>query len=321
MMTEDYRYPPIDHRVSGMLDVGDGNAIHWLEFGSPAGKPALAVHGGPGSGTGNSWRRSFDPDRYRWFGFDQRGCGLSRPHASDPATDMSVNTTQHLIDDMERLREHFGVEKWLLMGGSWASTLILAYAEQHPERVSEIILMGVTMTRRWEINWLDWGVRQYIPAAFERFHAVAPEAANGIEMAAAFNRLMEDPDPAVRARAAADWCAWEDAVIAHETDGTPGSYSARVDDARLAFVRICTHYFSNAAFLEEGVLLQDAGKLAGIPGVLIHGRLDLGSPLQTAWDLAAAWPDAELVVVDSGHTGNDQMRIEIRRALDRFALH
>jgi proline iminopeptidase len=320
MMAEDYRYPPIEPRVSGMLGVGDGNAIHWLEFGNPAGKPALAVHGGPGSGTGNSWRRSFDPDRYRWFGFDQRGCGLSTPHASDPATDMSVNTTQHLIDDMERLREHFGVGKWLLMGGSWASTLILAYAEQHPERVSEIILMGVTMTRRWEINWLDWGVRRYIPAAFERFHAVAPEAANGIEMAAAFSRLMEDPDPAVRAKAAADWCAWEDAVIAHEIDGAPGSYSARVDDARLAFVRICTHYFGNAAFLEEGVLLREAGKLAGIPGVLIHGRLDLGGPLQTAWDLAAAWPDAELVVVDSGHTGNDQMRIEIRRALDRFAL-
>ena len=178
---------------------------------------------------------------------------------------MSVNTTQHLIDDMERLREHLGVEKWLLMGGSWASTLILAYAEQHPERVTEIILMGVTMTRRSEINWLDWGVRQFIPAAFERFHAIAPEATNGIEMAAAFNRLMEDPDSAVRAKAAADWCAWEDAVIAHEVDGAPGSYSARVGDARLAFVRICTHYFGNAAFLEEGVLLQEAGKLTGIP--------------------------------------------------------
>jgi proline iminopeptidase len=175
------------------------------------------------------------------------------------------------------------------------------------------------MTRRSEINWLDWGVRQYVPAAFERFHAVAPEATNGIGMAAAFNRLMEDPDPEVRARAAADWCEWEDAGIAHETSGAPGAYSARVDDARLAFVRICTHYFSNAGFLEEGVLLREAGKLAGIPGVLIHGRLDLGSPLQTAWDLAKAWPDAELIVVDSGHTGNDRMRMEIRRALDRFA--
>lgn len=318
-MTEDYRYPPIEPRAFGMLEVGDGNAIHWEEFGNPAGKPALVVHGGPGSGKGNSWRRSFDPDRYRWFGFDQRGCGSSTPHAADPATDMSVNTTQHLIDDMERLREHFGVEKWLLMGGSWGSTLILAYAEQHPERVSEIILMGVTMSRRSELDWLDWGVQQYLPAAFERFHAIAPEAENGLEMAAAFNRLMEDPDPAVRAKAAADWCAWEDAVIAHEADGSPGAYSARVDDARLAFVRICTHYFGNAAFLEEGVLLREAGKLAGIPGVLIHGRLDLGGPLKTAWDLAAAWPGAELVVVDSGHTGNDQMRLEIRRALDRFA--
>jgi proline iminopeptidase len=220
---------------------------------------------------------------------------------------------------MEKLREHFGVEKWLLMGGSWASTLILAYAEQHPECVSEIILIGVTTTTRDEINWLDWGVRRFIPAAFERFHAHAPEATDGIGMAAAFNRLMEDPDPAVREHAAAEWCAWEDAVIAHETDGAPGSYSARVDEARLAFVRICTHYFSNAAFLDEGVLLREAGKLAGIPGVLIHGRLDLGGPVQIAWDLAAAWPDAELVVVDSGHTGNDQMRREVRRALDRFA--
>lgn len=319
MPNDVHRFPPIEPQASWLLAVGDGNAVYWEEFGDPAGKAALVVHGGPGTGRSGYFRRSFDPDRYRWIEFDQRGCGLSTPHAADPAVDMAANTTGHLIADMERLRERLGVERWLLAGGSWGSTLILAYAQQHPERVSEILLVGVTTTRRSEVDWLDWGLRRFLPAAFECFHALAPHASSGVELAAAYNRLLSDPDPSVRANAADAWCEWENAVISHEQDGAPDAFDGFVGDQRLAFVRICTHYFAHGAFLDEGALLNGAGKLAGIPGILIHGRLDLGAPLETAWDLANVWPDAELIITDAGHTGNDQTRHEVVRALDRFA--
>jgi proline iminopeptidase len=308
-------YPPIEPYDSGLLDVGDGNRVYWECSGNPDGKPALVVHGGPGSGSNPRSRSYFDPVRYRIALFDQRGCGRSTPHASDPATDMSVNTTEHLLADMERLREHLGVERWLLYGGSWGSTLILAYAERHPDRVAAIIIAGVTTTRRSEIEWLYGGVARFLPAEWERFRD-----GTGDDVVDAYARRMEDPDAEVRERAAADWVAWEDAVIAHERGGHPGAYGARVGEARLAFVRICAHYFSHAAWLEEGALLRDADRLAGIPGVLIHGRLDLGSPLDTAWELARAWPDARLVIVeDAGHTGGATTRSEILAALDEFA--
>jgi proline iminopeptidase len=191
--------------------------------------------------------------------------------------------------------------------------------KQHPERVSEILLVGVTTTRRSEVDWLDWGMRRFLPAAFERFHALAPHASSGVELAAAYNRLLSDPDPSVRANTADAWCEWENAVISHEQDGAPAAFDGFVGDQRLAFVRICTHYFAHGAFLDEGALLNGVGKLAGIPGILIHGRLDLGAPLQTAWDLAKAWPDAELIITDAGHTGDNQTRHEVVRALGRFA--
>jgi proline iminopeptidase len=314
-------YPPIEPYDHGMLDTGDGNLVYWEVCGNPAGKPALVVHGGPGSGCSTGMRRQFDPDRYRVVLFDQRGCGRSTPHASDPATDMSRNTTGHLLADMEQLREHLGIERWLLFGGSWGSTLILAYAERHPHRVSEIVIPSVTTTRRSEGDWLYRGVGRFFPAEWERFRDGVPEADRDGDLVAAYARLMDHPDPQVRARAATSWCTWEDAVISLEPNGKPNAYSDRPPAALLAFVRICTHYFAHGAWLEEGVLLRDAGRLAGIPGVLIHGRLDMGGPLDTAWALARAWPDAELVVVsDSGHTGSDTMRDRIRAALDRFAF-
>jgi proline iminopeptidase len=300
----------------GLLEVGDGNLIHWETHGSPAGKPVLAVHGGPGSGASKGALRRFGLDRFRIVLFDQRGCGRSVPHASEPATDMSVNTTHHLVADMERLREHLGVDRWLLYGDSWGSTLILAYAERHPGRVSEIVIEGVTTTRRAEIDWLYRGVGRFLPAQWERFRA----GAGNDDVVGAYARLLEDDDVAVRERAAAEWVAWEDAVIAFEPNGVPEAYSARVDEARLAFVRICTHYFSHGAWLEDGELLRNAGRLAGIPGVLVHGRLDLGSPLQTAWELQRAWPGSELVVVDdAGHTGSDAMRAAVVAAAARFS--
>jgi proline iminopeptidase len=316
-------YPPIEPYDHGMLDVGDGNLVYWEVCGNPEGKPALVVHGGPGSGCSVGVRKTFNPERYRVVLFDQRNCGRSRPHASDPATDLTANTTHHLIADMELLREHLGIDKWLLYGGSWGSTLILAYAEAHPERVSEIVIPAVTTTRRFEIDWLYRGVGRFFPEEWERFRQGVPEAdrdGDTFALLTAYSRLLSDPDPGVRAKAARDWVTWEDAVISLETNGKPNAYSDRPDDAVMAMTRICSHYFSNGAWLEEGVLLREAGRLAGIPGVLIHGRLDLGGPPDTAWHLAQAWPDARLIVVDdSGHTGSETMRKEIFAALDAFA--
>lgn len=315
------RYPEIEPYEHGLLDVGDGNQIYWEACGNPNGQPAVVVHGGPGSGCTPGQRRSFDPERYRIILFDQRSCGRSRPHASDPAVDMRHNTTEHLVRDMERLRAFLGVQRWLIYGGSWGVTLSLAYAERYPERVSAMVLLSVTTSRRSEINWLYGGVSRFFPEAYQRFRAGAgvPDGA-AEEVVAAYARLMEHSDRQVREQAAADWCAWEDAVISQERNGKPGAYSARVDDARLAFVRICSHYFAHAAWLDEGALIQHADRLAGIPGVLIHGRNDLGGPVMTAWELAQAWPDAELVVIeDSGHTGSATMERELLGAINRLA--
>ena len=309
------RYPPIEPYEHGLLDVGDGNRIYWETCGNPDGEAALVIHGGPGSGCSAGSRRYFDPQCYRVVQFDQRGCGRSTPHASEPVTDMRVNTTQHLLADMELLRERLGIERWLLYGGSWGSTLILAYAERNPQRVSAITLLGATMSRRSELDWLYRGVGRFFPEQWERFRALA----DSDDVLAAYARLVEDPDPQVRATATAEWLAWEDAVISLEPNGRPNAYSDRPPESQLAFVRICAHYFSHGAWLEEGVLLRQAHRLAGIPGVIIHGRLDLGSPLQTAWELARAWPDAQLRVVgDSGHTGSDVMRAEALAATERF---
>ncbi|MFI0709898.1 prolyl aminopeptidase [Streptomyces inhibens] len=313
-------YPPIEPYDTGMLDVGDGNLVYWEVCGNPEGKPALVVHGGPGSGCTAGARRYFDPERYRVVLFDQRGCGRSTPHASDPATDMRHNTTDHLLADMEQLRTHLGIERWLLFGGSWGSTLILAYAERHPGRVTEIVIPSVTTTRRSEIDWLYRGVGRFFPQEWDRFLAGAPGVGRDGDIVGAYARLMEDPDPAVRERATADWCAWEDAVLSLESYGSPNPYGDRPSKARLGLVRICSRYFSHGAWLEEGALLRDAGRLAGIPGVLIHGRQDMGGPLHTAWELARAWPDARLIVIpDAGHKGSASTRAEVIGALDRFA--
>ena len=200
-MTAAEPFPPIEPYDHGLLDVGDGNLVYWETCGNPAGKPALVVHGGPGSGCGPGSRRYFDPERYRIVLFDQRGCGRSLPHASDPAVDLSANTTHHLIADMERLREQLGIERWLLYGGSWGSTLILAYAERYPERVSEVVILGVTMTRRSDIDWLYRGVGRFFPADWDRFRRGVPEADRDGDLVAAYARLLESPDADVRARA------------------------------------------------------------------------------------------------------------------------
>jgi len=241
---------------------------------------------------------------------------------------MSLNTTEHLIRDMEQLREHLGVRTWLLRGGSWGVTLSLAYAERHPDRVAGMIMVSVTSTRRLELDWLYRGAGRIFPEAWARFrdyvgaevYRLPTDTEPPIEdLLMSYARLMENPDPGIRARAATEWLAWEDAVISMESNGSPGQYSNRPDDAKLAFVRICSHYFANDAFLEDGVLIREAGRLAGIPGVLIHGRNDLGGPVVTAWELARAWPGAELVVIgDSGHTGSAAMQQALDAAGDQM---
>ncbi|HEY1957460.1 MAG TPA: prolyl aminopeptidase [Polyangiaceae bacterium] len=304
--------------ASGKLDVGDGHAIHWEVAGT--GKPAVVLHGGPGQGSSPNMLRGFDLTRYRVVLFDQRGCGRSTPHASDPASSMEHNTTWHLVADMERLREHLRIERWLVVGGSWGTTLALAYAEKHPSRVSEMVLLAITTSRRAEADWLYGGLARFFPEAHERFRAQVPEATTTHEIIAAYARRMEDADAAVRLAAARAWCAWEDAALGLEPHPQPDVYADKPESELVAFVRICTHFLAHDAWLEDGALLRDAGRLSKIPGVLIHGRRDMTCPIGTAHALARAWPAATLVdLPDSGHLRSDEKRAAVVAAYERFA--
>jgi proline iminopeptidase len=300
--------------------MGDGHYIYWETCGNPQGKPALVLHGGPGSGCTAGSRRPFDPSKYRIVLFDQRGCGRSKPHASGDDVDLKTNTAEHLLGDIESLRTLLGVERWLIFGGSWGSTLALAYAERHPERVSEMILASVTTTSHWEVDWLTGGVGQYFPEALERLTSGAPCLRPGERLVEAYQRLLMSPEPEIHNQAAKDWCDWETAIVALRPDQKP---NPRYEDPafRLAFSRIVTHYFSNYAWLEDEVLLREAHRLKGIPGVLIHGRLDLECPLVTAYRLAQSWPESELFIVDdAGHDGSAPGMTEgLVEACDRFA--
>lgn len=311
-------YPEIEPYDHGMLDVGDGNRIYWESCGNPQGKPALVLHGGPGSGCSKRMRRYFDPNAYRIVLFDQRNCGRSLPHASDPTTDLSTNTTEHLLRDIEQLRQHLGIERWLIFGGSWGSTLGLAYAERHPQRVTEIVLVGVTTTRRSEIQWLYYGVAPLFPAEYAQFRAGVPLAERNGDLVAAYRQLLHHPDPTVRSQAAMNWVTWEDSLVSADPAYRPEPPEL---NWAIAFARIVTHYFHHGAWLEEEQLLRNADKLAGIPGVMVQGRLDLGGPLVTAWELAQAWPDGELLVIQgAGHTAQDAGMTEaVIAATNRFA--
>ena len=309
-------YPAIEPFDQGMLDVGDGHRIYWEASGNPAGKPAVALHGGPGGGSSPGRRRAFDPAAYRLVQFDQRGCGRSTPSAAAFGTDLASNTTGHLIADIELLRAHLRIDRWLVWGGSWGVTLGLAYAQRHPERVSEMVLVSVTMTRPSDVHWLYHEAGRFLPEQWTRFRE---GGGNAEDLVAAYDRLLNGHgDPAVRVKAAQDWCDWEDALVSLEDDWSPNPrYSD--PDFRMLFARLCAHYFSHAAWLEEGELLRNAGRLAGIPGVLIHGKLDLGSPADVPWLLSRAWPDAELRLVGTGHTGGVEMTEQMLGALDAFA--
>ncbi|TDD73807.1 prolyl aminopeptidase [Actinomadura darangshiensis] len=313
------RYPEIEPHEHGLLDAGDGQLVYWEVCGNPEGKPALAVHGGPGSGCGPGWRRFFNPDKYRIVLFDQRNCGHSRPSAAEPEVDLSANTTRHLIGDMEMLRERLGIERWLLFGGSWGSTLALAYAQAHPSRVSEMVLFSVATTSAREVDWITRDMGRVSPEAWDRFRDHVPEADRDGNLAAAYSRLLHDPDASVRAAAAREWCRWEGTHVATVPGRHPDS---RFDDPdfRLVFARLVTHYWAHAGWLDEP-LVSGASKLAGIPGVLVHGALDISSPVDVPYRLAKAWPDAELVIMGgAGHgSGDEDTTATLVAALDRFA--
>jgi proline iminopeptidase len=313
-------YPEIAPYESGMLAVGDGNAVYWETCGNPDAKPAVVLHGGPGSGCFDFFRRFFDPDAYRIVLFDQRNCGRSTPHASEPSTDLTSNTTANLVDDIESLREHLGVERWLILGGSWGSTLALAYAEAHAARVSELILFGVTTGRHSEFDWsFRGGLALFFPEQWEQLEAAVTDGGSDGDIVDTYHRLLSDPDAAVRAQAAEAWCLWESAT----PDWPPKTGLApRFRDPRyaVAFARIVTHYVGNNAWLEDGVLLRNATVLADIPGVLISGRFDFQAPIANAWKLREAWPLAELVIVDdAGHGASPGIGNEIVRATQQFA--
>jgi len=327
-------YPVVDAFDQGMLDVGDGNLIYWEAAGNPAGKPAVVLHGGPGQGSSPNMRRGFDPGRYLVVMLDQRGCGRSVPHASDHATDMSVNTTWHLVADIERLREHLGIERWLVCGGSWGSTLGLAYAQAHPDRVTEVVLTAITTSRRSETDWLYSGAAMFFPEAHERFVAAAgcglAEDASPLASGkpgrlaeaiyAAYVRALADPDLDARVAAALAWREWEDTVLSLEPTARPGGYPDGSPADLLAFVRLCAWYAMHGAWLDDRPLIAGAGRLAGLPGVLIHGRQDLSCPAATAWELARAWPGARLLIDDTtGHLGGPGIKRRwLVEALDGF---
>lgn len=313
-------YPPIDPFVDGLLDVGDGNRIYYEVCGNPRGTPAVVLHGGPGSGCTATMRRYFDPTRYRVILFDQRGCGRSRPHAGESSVSLAANTTEHLIGDLERLRRHLEVQRWLVFGVSWGSTLGLAYGERFPAQTSSMVLASVVTTTRREVDWVTRHVGRFFPEAWERFRDAVPATEREGDLVAAYYRLLQDPDPAVRETAARNWCRWEDAHVATTADARP---DPRYDDARfrMAFARLVTHYWHHAAWLEENSLLRDAPFLAGIPGVLIHGRRDLSSPIDIPWQLARRWPQSELHIVEQAGHGVRAESVQelVTAATDRFA--
>ncbi len=310
-------YPEIEPYDHGMLDVGDGHHVYWELCGNPKGKPVVFLHGGPGGGCTPTQRRLFDPEKYKILLFDQRGCGRSTPYAS-----LEANTTWHLVADIERLREMIGVDKWMVFGGSWGSTLALAYAETHPERVTELVLRGIFTLRRSELLWYyQEGASWIFPDKWEGFLAPIPEAERG-DLMAAYRKRLIDPDPAVQAKAARAWSLWEGETITllHNQE-----YSDQFGDEHyaIAFARIENHYFVNEGWFEEGQLIRNAHRLKGIPGVIIQGRYDIATPPKTAWDLHKAWPEAQFIMVpDAGHAVSEPgITHHLIEATDAFANH
>ncbi|HEY0753598.1 MAG TPA: prolyl aminopeptidase [Ktedonobacteraceae bacterium] len=314
-------YPEIEPHEQGLLTVDDDNRIYWEICGNPHGKPVVVLHGGPGSGCSPWYSRLFAPDAYRIVLLDQRNCGKSTPHASALDTSLASNTTAHLVADIEQLREHLQIERWLVFGGSWGSTLALAYAETYPERVTAMILFGITTGRHKEIDWLfRGGAALFFPETWEYLRTALPEAERSGDIVSAYYRRLNAADLATRQQAAENWCLWESVS---PVSPAPGQLAERFTDSTfaLAFARIVTHYMHHNLWLEDGILLRNSAALANIPAILVNGRLDFQAPLANAWELKRAWPGAELVIVDNaGHAISDTaLNQEIIRATERFA--
>jgi proline iminopeptidase len=308
-------YPPLEPYDAGSLDVGDGHVLYWELCGSPDGRPAVFLHGGPGGGCNANHRRLFDPGRYKILLFDQRGCGRSTPHAA-----LNANTTWHLVSDIERLRDLTRVDRWLVFGGSWGSALALAYAQTHPDRVSALILRGIFTLRALEIDWYyQSGASFLFPDKWEEFlKPIPPEERD--DLLAAYHDRLTHADRAVRLEAARAWSKWEAETITLLPDQSlSDEYTG--DDFALAFARIENHYFMNHGFFSHNQLIRDAARLAGIPGVIVQGRYDVATPAVTAWELHKSWPGSEFVIVsDAGHAVSEPGIVHhLIEATDRFA--
>jgi proline iminopeptidase len=308
-------YPEIEPFDHGTLAVDDRHTLYYEQCGNPHGKPVVILHGGPGGGCSAKMRRFHDPEVYRIVLFDQRGSGRSTPHA-----DLVDNTTWHLVADIERLREHLGIARWQVFGGSWGSTLALAYAQTHPQMVTELVLRGIFMLRRWELEWFyQEGASRLFPDSWDHYLAAIPVVERH-DLISAYHRRLTSGDEAVRLDAARAWSVWEAATSFLHQD--PQFMQSHEDPAfALAFARIECHYFVNGGFFEvEDQLLRDAHRLHGIPGVIVHGRYDVVCPLANAWDLHKAWPQARLEISpSSGHSGFEVENVDaLVRATDGF---
>lgn len=319
-MNLDALYPPIEPYETGELLVGDGHRVYWEVSGNPEGKPVVFLHGGPGSGTSPWQRRFFDPERYRIVLFDQRACGRSTPHASAPDADLRHVTTAHLIADIELLRKNLGIDAWQVFGGSWGSALALAYAQEHPTAVTELVLRGIFPLRRAELEWFyEGGAAALFPDLWEGLIAPVPVLERS-RMIEAYHRLLSDPDPAVHVPAAVAWSTWEAATVTLRPDEE--QVSAMADPHRAtAFARIENHFFVNRGWWDEGQLIAGVDAIRHIPAVIVQGRYDIATPMMTAWDLHRAWPEAEFTVVDdAGHSAAEPgIQQALRAATDRFA--
>jgi proline iminopeptidase len=308
-------YPQIEPHERGRLRVSDTHEIYWEVSGNPKGKPVVFVHGGPGGGTSPKQRCFFDPAAYRIVLFDQRGCGKSTPHAN-----LEDNTTWHLVADMEALRERLGIERWQVFGGSWGSTLALAYAQRHPTRVSELVLRGIFMLRRKELLWFyQSGASSLFPDAWEHYLAPIPMSERDDLMSAYYKRLTS-ADPVERQAAARAWSVWEASTSFLMPQPDHVTHAAG-DEFALAFARIECHYFVNRGFFEvDEQLLRDVGRIRQIPGVIVQGRYDVVCPMMSAWELAKAWPEATLDIVDdAGHASYEPGIVDrLITATDRF---
>jgi proline iminopeptidase len=311
-------YRPLEPFNTGFLRVSDVHELYFEECGNRRGKPVVFLHGGPGGGTDPKMRRFFDPRRYRIVLFDQRGCGKSRPAAS-----LVDNTTWHLVDDIERLRAHLGIERWQVFGGSWGSTLALAYAQAYPAQVSEIVLRGIFLLRRWELDWFyqnPGGAAALYPDLWEHYVEPIPVAERSDLISAYYRRLTSDT-PAELRRAARAWAIWEGATSFLKLNP---DYLAKFEEDTYAeaFARIECHYFVNGGFLRaDDQLLADVERIRHIPAVIVQGRYDVVCPMRSAWDLHRAWPEAQLrIVPDAGHSAFEAGTVhELVSATDRFA--